>query len=94
MQFFLVVDAPVQCCRALTVAIPQVQFLVLLMTCLSLCNDRCRVRQCIRRAGTAVVFEVVFVVAQRQIPWSRLSFDHGHSQLQYMMVDVPVMQMA
>ena len=45
-SIFLVVDAPVQCCRALTVAIPQVQFLVLLMTCLSLCYDRCRVRQC------------------------------------------------
>ena len=26
LQFFLVVDAPVQCCRALTVAIAQVQF--------------------------------------------------------------------
>ena len=34
------------------------------------------------------------VVAQRQVPWSRLSFDHGHSQLQYTMADVPVMQMA
>ena len=40
----VVVDVPVQCCRALTVEIPQ--FLVLLMTCLSLCNDRCVVRQC------------------------------------------------
>ena len=56
---FLVVDAPVQCCRAPAVAIPQVQFFVLLMTCLSLHNDRCRVRQCRKRAGAAVAFEVV-----------------------------------
>ena len=58
-SIFLVVDAPVQCCRALTVAIPQVQFFVLLMMWLSLCNDRYRVRQCKKRAGTAVAFEVV-----------------------------------
>ena len=34
------------------------------------------------------------VVAQRQVPWSKLLFDHGHSQLQYTMADVPVMQTA
>ena len=76
------VDAPCFSAVALrAVAIPQVQFFVLLMTCLSLHNDRCRVRQCRSVLVTAVCVSRSFPRRGRRgmVPWSRLSFDHGHS---------------